>query len=244
MRRSTGDSCGPRRGRFALPRLVLGDQFADRTGLAPLRVEPGVEDLQEDPLCPAVVVRVGGGERPALVVRQAQLAQLGAVPLDVGLGGRPRVGAGLHRVLLGGQPERVEAHRVQHVEPGLALVPGVAVGADVAQRVADVQTGAGRVGEHVLHVQFRRAGPRMGRGRPARPPGWGRGRCRAATNTAASAARSRSPSSRCTGTAVSRTRSSSPSRSKSMGLGAQKSPSRRRGRRAGQTLGLRLSTAE
>ena len=141
--------------------LELGDQRRDRAGLADLRVVPGVEDLQEDPLRPPVVLRVGGREAAPVVVRQAQPAQLTPVPLDVGLGGGPRVRAGLHRVLLGGQAERVEAHRVQHVEAGHPLVAGVAVGADVPERVTDVQAGARRVREHVLHVQLRRAGPRV-----------------------------------------------------------------------------------
>ncbi len=138
-----------------------------------VRVVPGVEDLQEDPLGPAVEVGVGGGDRAPLVVRQAQPAQLRAVPLDVRLGGGPRVGAGLHRVLLGGQAERVEAHRVQHVAAGHPLVAGVAVGADVAQRVPDVQarrpTGTGT-------CPARTASPRRpggARGRPAARSGSG-----------------------------------------------------------------------
>ena len=62
--------------------------------------------------------------------------------------------AGLHGVLLGGQPERVVAHGVQHVVAGHPQVAAQHVGADVAQRVPDVQAGAGRVGEHVQQVDL------------------------------------------------------------------------------------------
>ena len=80
-----------------------------------------------------------------------------AVAADVGLGGGPRVRAGLHRVLLGGQPEGVEAHRVQHVVAGHPQVAAQDVRADEAQRVPDVQPRARGVGEHVQQVDLRRA---------------------------------------------------------------------------------------
>ena len=57
--------------------------------------------------------------------------------------------AGLAGVLLGGQTERVEAHGVQHVEAGHAFEPGVHVGGDVAERVADMQARPRGVREHV-----------------------------------------------------------------------------------------------
>ena len=58
---------------------------------------------------------------------------------------------GLDCVLLGGQTERVVAHRVQDVLAVHALIASEDVGADVAERVTDVQTGAARVREHVEH---------------------------------------------------------------------------------------------
>ena len=162
---------GPAVGCGAFAGLELGDQVGDRpggadrfavgTGLARGRVEPRVEDLAEDPLRPAVVLRVGGGDRAAWIVRQTQPTQLTPVGGDVLVGGDGRVLAGLDRVLLGGQAERVEPHRVQHVVAGHALEPGVHVGADEPQRVADVQAGAGRIGEHVEHEQLLAAGGRQ-----------------------------------------------------------------------------------
>ena len=119
-----------------------------------LRVVPVVEDLQEDPLRPAVVGRVAGQDLAAPVVAQAQAPQLAAHDGRVVLHGDGRVLAGVDGVLLGGQPEGVEAERVQYLVPGHAQVPAEHVGADVAQRMADVQPDAARIGEEVQQVEL------------------------------------------------------------------------------------------
>ncbi len=150
--------------RRTLPGLELRHQLGDRPRPADALVVPGIEDLQEDPLCPAVEGGVHGGDPAPLVVRQAQLTDLLPVPHDVGLGGAARVRAGLHGVLLRRQPERVEAHRVQHVVPGHPVEAAVDVGGDEPQRVPDVQARAGGIGEHVEHVQLGPDGGLVGRG--------------------------------------------------------------------------------
>ena len=127
-------------------------------GFGGVGVVPGLEDLGEDPLRPAVVAGVGRVDRAALVVAQAEAADLAPVGGDVLGGGDRRVRAGLHGELLGRQPEGVEAHRVEHVAAGHPLVAAVDVGAGEAQRVADVEPGARRVREHVEHEQLRAAG--------------------------------------------------------------------------------------
>ena len=132
----------------------LGFELADRAGPVGVRVVPALEDLQEDPLGPAVERDVGGRHAPPVVVAQAQPPELAAHRGDVRLGRDPRVLAGLHRVLLGRQPEGVEAHRVEHVVAGHPLVAGEHVGTDVPERVADVETVAAGVGEHVQDVEL------------------------------------------------------------------------------------------
>ena len=72
-----------------------------------LGVEPGVVDLQEDPLRPADVVDVGGGQGAPRVVRQSDPAELASHVRDVLLGRDARVLPGLHGVLFGGQAEGV-----------------------------------------------------------------------------------------------------------------------------------------
>ena len=79
---------GPRAtvGRGPLARLEGGDQLLDGPGPLGLGVVPAVEDLEEDPLRPAVEARIGGGDAAARVVGQAEPAQL-----------PPHVGDVLHR---------------------------------------------------------------------------------------------------------------------------------------------------
>ncbi len=117
------------------PRLELRDQLGDRPGAVLRLVVPRVEELQEDPLGPAVVVGVGGGDPPAGVVAQAEGPELAAHVGHVGLGGDPGVLTGLHRVLLGREPEGVVAHGVEHVVAPHAHEAGEHVGADVAEGV-------------------------------------------------------------------------------------------------------------
>jgi hypothetical protein len=88
--------------------IEFGDQLGDRTRLADRGIEPGVIDLQEDPLGPLIEVDIGGGKASSTVVTETQPAQLSPEIHHIGLGPGTRVGAGLHRVLLSGQPERVK----------------------------------------------------------------------------------------------------------------------------------------
>ena len=57
-------------------------------------------------------------------------------------------------VLFGRKPEAVVAERVENVVTGHALVAREDVGADVAERVADVQSGARWIRKHVEHEQL------------------------------------------------------------------------------------------
>ena len=153
---SASNATSPGIGRF--PRAQLVDELRDRAGAVGVGVVPRVVDLQEDPLRPAVVVDVGGGRAAARVVAEAERAQLALHVGDVRLGGHARVRAGLHRELLGREPERVVAHRVQHVEAGHAAEPRVHVGGDEAERVAHVQADTARVREHVEDEPARAVG--------------------------------------------------------------------------------------
>ena len=151
-------------------RVEFGDQLGDRPGSVRGDVVPRVVDLQEDPLRPLVELHVGGGEAAPRVVAEPEPRQLAAEVDDVGLGARARMRAGLDRVLFGGQSERVEAQRVQHITPRHPEVTRIDIGRDVAQRVTDVQALAGRVGEHVLneHLVVRHLAAIRRRQRPHR----------------------------------------------------------------------------
>ncbi len=143
-------------GNGALAGCELFDQRADRarTSLGAGRVGgvlvvPGVVDAREDPLGPTHVARVDGREGAAVVEAQAHAVQLAAHVGDVLLGRDARMLAGLHGVLFRRKAEGVIAHGVQHVLALHAVVTADHIGGEVAQRVADMQTLAGRVREHV-----------------------------------------------------------------------------------------------
>ena len=64
--------------------------------------------------------------------------------------------AGFDSVLLGGQAERIPAHRMQHVEAARAAVARQNVRGRVAFRMPDVQSRAARIRKHVEDVELRR----------------------------------------------------------------------------------------
>ena len=114
--------------------------------------------LQEDPLRPAVIGRIGGVDLARPVVHGADFVELAAEGLNVLVGAKARVYPLFDRVVLGGQTEGVPPHGMQN---GIALqrfVAGPDVGQHVAAPVPDVQPRAGRVGKHVQAVIL---GPRV-----------------------------------------------------------------------------------
>ena len=92
---------------------------------------PRLEELQEEPLRPAVVLGVVRRELPRPVDRPAKSLHRPAYFFDVALDDLARMPALLDRRVLGRQPEGVVAHRAQHLG---ARTP-VEVREDVAERV-------------------------------------------------------------------------------------------------------------
>ena len=113
-----------------------------------------LEEPQEDPLGPAVVVGRVGGDLAGPVERDAPLLELAPEGLDRGLGRGPRGLAGLDRVVLRRQPEGVIAHRVDHLEAVAAAEVGDRIADGVGLQVADMGL-ARRVGQHLEHVGLR-----------------------------------------------------------------------------------------
>ena len=156
------------------PVLEQLNQLGDRAGSLRIGVVPGIEYLQEDPLRPAVVLDIGGGQRSLVVVPEPQPSQLARHVGDVPLGVDAGVLAGLAGMLLCRQAECVVAHRVQHHVSAHALEACIHVGADVAQRVPHVQSRTRRVREHVHDEELVLAGRRIRRRGSELRPTWGR----------------------------------------------------------------------
>ena len=117
--------------------------------------ESALEEAEEQPLRPAVVLGLVGSELAAPVDRPAEAFHLGADRRDVPHRHVARIPALLDRGVLGRQAERVEADRPQHV---LAAAPPE-VRDDLAEHVVahvpHVQL-ARRIREHLEHVRLAR----------------------------------------------------------------------------------------
>ena len=129
--------------------LVLGTPV-DVAAL-PVR-QPALEEPQEQPLVPVVVLRVARLQPPRPVERRRVPAERRRLRLDVLVGPVNRVGVVPDRRVLRGQPERVPPDRVQHVLPAQEPVPGHGVTDRVRLGVPHVQV-TRRVREHVDHVE-------------------------------------------------------------------------------------------
>ena len=143
---------------LAVDHLLVGQHRAQRRAPVDRHLghvgQPALVELEEDPLRPAIIVRVAGRDLAVPVVRKAQRPDLAAERVDVARGGVARVRAGLDRVLLGRQAERVPAHRMQDVEAAHPLVAGQNVRRGIAFRMPYVQPGRTGVGKHVEDVVF------------------------------------------------------------------------------------------
>ena len=118
--------------------------------------DAALEHAQEEPLVPAVVLRVAGGDLAAPGVAEAQPLQLGLHAGDVLAGPGLRVQALLDGGVLGRQPQRVPADGVHDVEAAHALVARHHVRDGVVAHVPHVDV-ARRVGQHLEAIEL---GPR------------------------------------------------------------------------------------
>ena len=114
--------------------------------------QAALEEPQEQPLVPPVVLRVAGLQPPRPVERRRVPAERRRLGLDVLVGPVDRVRVVPDRRVLRGQAERVPADRVQHVLAAQEPVPGHRVADGVRLGVPHVQV-ARRVREHVDQVE-------------------------------------------------------------------------------------------
>src|ERR1043166_7020992 len=127
----------------------------DRLGLFRLRIEPRVVDLEKNPLRPFVIAGIGRVDLAFPIVGKTDPFQLRFELRDILARGDGGMLPGFDGVLLRRQTERVPAHRMENVETVQPLVARDDVGGGVTFRMADVQSGAARIGKHIEHVELR-----------------------------------------------------------------------------------------
>ena len=123
----------------------------DRRGLAV--GEAGLQELEEEPLVPAVVLGIGGDDLRLPVERRAHRPQLAAHVVDVRHRPVARVDAVLDRGVLGREAERIEADRQEHVLAVHPMEAGDRVGRRDDVPVADVDV-ARRIRVHRQQVEL------------------------------------------------------------------------------------------
>ena len=157
---------------LAVDHLLVGEHgLVDRIPVddAGLQVRDALlEHLEEQPLVPAVVLGVAGRELARPVDREPDRLHLRLHRRDVLARPFRRRLAGLHRGILGRQPERVPAHRHQRIHPAHAQLPVHHVVDRVVAHVTHVQH-AGRVRQHRHAVVLRAVGALGARDRRRRP---------------------------------------------------------------------------
>ena len=148
--------------RTAAPAAAVNDLFVGKHGLVhrvPVHravfavYQPFFKETGKQPLLPAVVVGLAGGEFARPVDGKAERFQLVFHVVDVAVGpggGRDLV---VHRRVFRRHAEGVPAHRLQHVFAAHPLVAGDNVADGVVAHVPHVQA-AGRIGEHRQAVEF------------------------------------------------------------------------------------------
>ena len=113
--------------------------------------EAALQHLQEQPLVPAVILGLAGGDLAVPVVAEGEapvrLLHLG----DIGARPVARVQAALDGGVFGRKTEGIPAHRVQHVVAAHPLVAGERIADGVVAHVSHVQRAA-RVRQHLQHV--------------------------------------------------------------------------------------------
>src|SRR4029453_13263398 len=130
----------------------------NRLGLICSRIEPGIVNLEKNPLRPLVITSIGRVDLTLPVVGKTNSLELVLEASHIFARRDCRVLATFDRVLLRRETERVPAHRMQDIESTHALVTRDDIRGSITFGMADMQACAARVGKHVEDVKFRLRG--------------------------------------------------------------------------------------
>ena len=114
-------------------------------------------ELQKDPLCPAVIVRISGVDLTAVVKAEAYALELAAEMIHVIAGHLGRRDLVLNGIVFRRQAEGIPADRIEHVIPFHPPLSGDDVDGGIAARMADMQSRAGRIRKLDQTVKLRLA---------------------------------------------------------------------------------------
>ncbi len=136
---------------FEMPDQVMNRACPTNTVLR-ITIKPAVEELQKDPLRPAVVGRLAGGHSPRPIIREAHFSELFCISLDVLFRCLGRVLTRLYGILLGRKTEGVESHGVENGIATHSMIACHDVAGYIAQWMTYMQSSTRRIGKHVQHI--------------------------------------------------------------------------------------------
>src|SRR5699024_8068150 len=116
--------------------------------------ETFIEELNEYPLRPLVVINIRRSNLPVPVIRKPKHLELTLEGLDIFLGREIRMNAGFDRMAFGRKTERIPTHRMKNIKALHSFVAGHDIGGGIAFRVADMKSGTRWIGEHIEDVIF------------------------------------------------------------------------------------------
>src|SRR4051812_45200233 len=114
----------------------------NRPGLFVYGIEVAVENLEEDPLRPAIVIRIGGVDLTIPVIAEPQHLNLPPKILDALFSDDAGMLVAADRMLLGRQAKGIPPHGMQHVATPHAQIARENIGRRIAFGMADMQAGA------------------------------------------------------------------------------------------------------
>jgi len=112
------------------------------------------EELEKDPLSPAVIVRICRIDHPRPVIGESEILELLGEGRYI-LGCRDgRMSPSLDRIVLGRESESIESHRMEDIVPLRMVVSRDDIGRCVSLRMPDMKSRSRRIGEHVEDIFF------------------------------------------------------------------------------------------
>ena len=111
--------------------------------------------LQEDPLGPAIIIRIAGADFPVPVIRESERLDLITEVINVPIREFTRMMAGLQGILFCRQTECIESHRVHDVVSLHPLHAGNHVSCRIAFRMPYMQALPGRIRKHIQNIILR-----------------------------------------------------------------------------------------
>jgi len=122
------------------PYMLRNVQFFDGSAFLLFGIKPCIVQLDEDPLCPSKITRIGGIDLTVPVVSQSQGFNLSAEVFTIFLCGGSWMGPCLNGILFGRQSIGIPSHGMKNIKTLHPFIPGHNISCGVSFRMSHMQT--------------------------------------------------------------------------------------------------------